>query len=161
MNGYFRQGGLKKTAVMSAVIFCFLFACEAVFAQEDFEYEFLKIEAESEAESERDIHDEDLRNLHRQLEELEYYRSDLKAQESKALAALPANLKKKFNTSSEKAAYYKKLSKEYTDKLANDELSASDIKISQNLITLSELYTTEESIKAVKKELEKRSHIKK
>ena len=149
-------------ACFKLILGCMFFtalSCGIVFAQEDYDgYEgFLKVEAESEADAERDIHDDQLRNMRAQLNELEYYKSELKAQEAKALASIPAAIKnKKFKTAAEKAAYYKKLSAEYTDKLANENLSEKDIKISQNLITLFELYSTEETIKNIKKEIEKR-----
>ncbi|MCL1971647.1 MAG: hypothetical protein FWG57_01490 [Endomicrobia bacterium] len=154
---------MKASAVtmVSASVFFIMLAYINVCAQEFFGYEeFLKVESESEPAIEQDANDKELRDLRRQLEDLEYYRSDLKAQESAALAALPASMKtKKFQNSAEKAEYYKKLSIEYTNKLANEQLSKSDIKISQNLITLAELYTTEESIKTVKKEIAKRSSV--
>jgi len=150
-------------ATVLVSVFFVLFICINSSAQEYLGYEeFLKVEPESEAAIEKDTDDKELRDLRRQLEDLEYYRSDLKAQEAAALAALPASMKTKtFQNSAEKAEYYKKLSIEYTNKLANEQLSGRDIKISQNLITLAELYTTEESIKAVKKEIGKRSQVKK
>ncbi|MDR1195510.1 MAG: hypothetical protein LBL00_03435 [Endomicrobium sp.] len=141
---------------VTAAVFCVLFCFCAAFAQEDYDEEFLRIEFEAE-----EMPKDELQNMKNQLAELEYYFSELKAQETKALAAIPANLKnKKFKSSAEKIEYYKKLSDEYSKKLANDQLSKNDIKVSQNLRILSELYSVTESIKSLKKEISKKQSVK-
>lgn len=137
-----------------AFALCLLPGLQYVSAQEDFEYDFLIVEEESPAVSSEITPQEELQNMQKQLSELEYYLSDLKAKEVRALAAIPAGIKnKKFNSVAEKAGYYKKVSNEYTERLSNDELSNSDIRISQNLIILADLYATQQSIALLKKEI--------
>jgi hypothetical protein len=144
-----------KTGV-TASVFCVLFCFCPAFAQEDYDENFMRVEFEAE-ETPKD----ELQNMKNRLADLEYYFSELKAQETKALAALPSSLKnKKFKSQTEKIEYYKKLSDGYVKKLADGQPGKNDIKISQNLRILSELYSVAESIKSLKKEISKKQSVK-
>ena len=132
------------------VMLCSLFAVSGVFAQENKAEDFMYIEFENEPVAVQD----EMQSLQSSLSELEYYFSELKAQEIKALNVIPEKIKnKKFKSTAEKAAHYKKVSNEYISKFSNDELNKQDIKISENLAILSELYTTEVMIQSLKKEI--------
>lgn len=142
----------KFKIAMCLTAFYGLFVTGIVFAQEDYEEDFMRIEFEAE-ETPKD----ELQSMQSRLSELEFYYSELKAQEVPALRGVPASMKnKKFKTVSEKAKYYKDLADEYAGKLANEELSKSDIKVSQNLMILSELYETQQAVSKLKQELEKK-----